>query len=84
MSKVAKVTIQKWGKSLAVRIPAAIARSVHFVAGQPVELTVVDANVVVKPVARPKLSLSQKLAIFDSSRHSGEVLLSDRIGAEIC
>lgn len=30
MPKTATLTIQQWGNSLAVRIPAAVARSAHF------------------------------------------------------
>jgi antitoxin component of MazEF toxin-antitoxin module len=39
MSKTAVLTLQQWGNSLAVRIPAALARSAHFSVGQPVELS---------------------------------------------
>lgn len=83
MGKVAKLTIQQWGNSLAVRIPATVARSARFVVGQPVELTVEDAGVVVKPVGVPKLTLAQKLAMFDPDRHGGEAMATDRAGAEI-
>jgi antitoxin MazE len=47
MSNTATLTVQQWGNSLAVRIPAAIARKVQFVAGQPVELFIDDLGVVV-------------------------------------
>jgi antitoxin MazE len=36
--KVATLTVQKWGNSLAIRIPAALARSAHFELGTLVEL----------------------------------------------
>ena len=83
MSKVAKLTIQQWGNSLAVRIPAAVARSARFSVGQPVEMTVQDSGVVVKPVGEPKLTLSQKLALFDLDKHGGEVMATGRVGAEV-
>lgn len=82
MSKVAKLTIQQWGNSLAVRIPAAIARSARFAVGQPVEVTVQDTSVVVKPVGEPKLTLAQKLALFDPAKHGGEVMATGRVGVE--
>lgn len=83
MSKVAKLTIQQWGNSLAVRIPSAVARSARFAVGQPVEITVQDAGVVVKPVGEPKLTLAQKLALFDPTKHGGEVMATGRVGAEV-
>jgi antitoxin MazE len=83
MSKTAILTVQQWGNSLAVRIPAAIARQVQFVVGQPVEISVDDFGVVVHKKGRPKLSLEQRLAAFDPEKHGGEVITSGRVGAEI-
>lgn len=83
MSKIAKLTIQQWGNSLAVRIPSAVARSARFAVGQPVEITVEDSCVVVKPVGTPKLTLAQKLAMFDPAKHGGEVMVTERVGAEV-
>lgn len=83
MSKTAKLTIQQWGNSLAVRIPSAVARSARFAVGQPVEVTVQDTGVIVKPVGDPKLTLAQKLALFDPTKHGGEVMATGRVGAEV-
>ena len=83
MSKTAYLTVQQWGNSLAVRIPAPIARRVRFVAGQPVEVSVDDFGVVVHRKGSPKLTLAQRLAAFDPVIHGGEVMASDRIGAEV-
>lgn len=79
----ASLTVQQWGNSLAVRIPAAIARSARFSVGQPVEVSVENATVIVKSVGTPKLSLAQKLALFDSHAHGGEVMATSRLGAEV-
>jgi antitoxin MazE len=83
MSKTANLTVQQWGNSLAVRIPAALARKVRFVAGQPVEVSTDDFGVVVRRKGSPKLSLDQRLAAFDPEKHGGEVMPSGRIGAEV-
>jgi antitoxin MazE len=83
VAKTAKLTIQQWGNSLAVRIPAAVARSAHFSVGQPVEVTVADDGVVVKPVGEPKLSLAQKLVLFDPVNHGGEAMATGRVGVEV-
>jgi antitoxin MazE len=83
MNKVAKLTIQQWGNSLAVRIPSAIAKTARFAVGQPVEVTVQESSVVVKPIGEPKLTLAQKLALFDPAVHGGEVMATGRVGAEV-
>lgn len=83
MTKTARLTVQQWGNSLAVRIPAALARKVHFVAGQPVEISTDDFGVVVHRTGSPKLTLNQRLAAFNPEEHGGEVMPSGRVGAEV-
>ena len=82
MAKSATLRVQQWGNSLAVRIPASLARSAHFVVGQPVEVSVADDGVLVKRAGNPKLTLAQKLAAFDPDRHGGEVMASRPAGNE--
>jgi antitoxin MazE len=82
MGKTARLTVQQWGNSLAVRIPSAIARSAHFVVGQPVEVSVADDGVVVKRAGSPKLTLAQKLAAFDPAHHGGEAMATRPVGNE--
>jgi antitoxin MazE len=83
VAKVANLTVQQWGNSLAVRIPAAVAKSARFVVGQPVELSVGEDGVLVKPTGAPKLTLAQKLAAFDSTRHGGEAMAVRPAGKEV-
>jgi antitoxin MazE len=83
MGKSATLTVQQWGNSLAVRIPAAIARSARFAVGQPVEVSLQDSCVVIKRVGAPKLSLAQKLEAFDPAIHGGEVMATGRVGVEV-
>jgi antitoxin MazE len=44
MAKSATLTVKQWGNSLAVRIPAAVARSAPFRVGQPVEVSAQDSR----------------------------------------
>jgi antitoxin MazE len=83
MSKRATLTVQRWGNSLAVRIPAAVAKSARFKVGQPVEVSSQDSHVLVKPVGDPKLTLAQKLAAFDPAQHGGEAMATKPIGNEV-
>jgi antitoxin MazE len=46
-----KATIQKWGNSLALRIPQAVARQIHVKEGDAVELSVGLGGLTIKPAA---------------------------------
>jgi antitoxin MazE len=83
MAKSATLTVQQWGNSLAVRIPAAVARSAGFRVGQPVEVSAQDSNVLVRALGEPKLTLAQKLAVFDPALHGGEAIATRPVGNEV-
>jgi antitoxin MazE len=82
-SKTRKLTLQHWGNSLALRIPSAMARSVGFKVGQPVEISAQDFGIKVEIVGEPRLSLRQKLARFDPERHGGEAMAAMPVGKEV-
>jgi antitoxin MazE len=83
MSKTATLKLQQWGNSLAVRIPAAVARSARLSIGQPVEVSAQESSVLVKAIGEPRLTLAQKLAAFDPARHGGEVMAARPVGNEV-
>jgi len=83
MSEKAQLTIQAWGNSLAVRIPARMAKATRLSLGQPVALEVVDGAVVVRPEGKPKLTLAQKLKAYDPAIHGGEAMATRPAGAEV-
>ena len=80
--KTATLTLQKWGNSLAVRIPSSVAKSAGFKQGQPVEVSALGSTVLVTPVGEPRLTLRQKLARFDPPKHGGEATPAVRVGSE--
>ena len=82
MSRPAKLAVQQWGNSLAVRIPAAVARTANITVGQPVEIEVQQGALLVRPVGSPQLSLAQKLKLFDPEVHGGEAMRSPSLGRE--
>jgi antitoxin MazE len=83
MAKTATLTIQQWGNSLVVRIPSVVARSIGFKVGQPVKISAQDSAVMVVAAGDPKLTLTQKLALFDPKLHGGEVMAVHRVGHEV-
>lgn len=48
--------VQKWGNSLALRIPSAFAKDIHLHQGSEVEVAVVGGNMLVKPKKKPTLA----------------------------
>lgn len=78
----ATLDIKKWGNNLGVRLPAAVAKAAHLHADQRVRLTVEDGRVVITPVAAPAITLEQRLARFDPTRHGGEAMVTEPVGAE--
>jgi antitoxin MazE len=75
-------TIQKWGNSLALRIPRAFAREVGLEQGAPVEVSLRQGKLVVEPVEEPPLTLAQLLeGITDENLH-GEVDTGPPVGKE--
>lgn len=78
----ATLDIKRWGNSLGVRLPTAVAREAHLHADQSVRLTVEDGRVVITPVQAPP-TLEERLARFDPKRHGGEAMAAqEALGAE--
>jgi antitoxin MazE len=77
-----KTTIQKWGNSLAVRIPRPFAEEVRLAENTTVDLSVRGGKLVIVP-ADPELSLDSLVEqINDNNRHA-EVSTGEPIGNEI-
>lgn len=78
----AVLDIKRWGNSLGVRLPAAVAREAHLHADQRVRIVVEDGRVVITPDAGERLTLEQRLAGYDPGRHGGEAMVTEDVGAE--
>jgi antitoxin MazE len=57
-----KTKVQKWGNSLALRIPKSFASEVGIKNASPVEMSIVSGNLIITPMATAKLSLQKLLA----------------------
>lgn len=66
--------VQKWGNSLGIRIPKAIADQVHLSVGTEVEFEVSDGALTIRPRARQrrKYSLAKLLAQTKGPNPHGE------------
>ena len=56
-----KTRVQKWGNSLALRIPKSFAEEAGLHADGAVELTVLEGRLVVQAITPPPLTLQQLL-----------------------
>jgi len=57
-----KTRVQKWGNSLALRIPKSFAIEVGLQRETAIEISLADGKLVITPVAKPNLTLKQLLA----------------------
>ncbi len=78
----AVLDIKKWGNSLGVRLPAAIARAARLHIDQRVHLSVEEGAIIIRPEQNADVSLDQRLSRFDPARHGGETMQTPAIGAE--
>ena len=76
-------TVQKWGNSLAIRIPHALAGQLDITEGTTVDLCVRDGELIVRPDRSPKLSLSALLKDCKPSQLHGETDLGIDVGREV-
>lgn len=74
--------LQKWGNSLAIRIPASLARKAHFDVGTPIQLTLHDHEIILSIAGKKKTSLDERLTQFDKKKFGGEVMNGSPVGLE--
>jgi len=78
-----KTRVQRWGNSLAVRIPKLLADEVGLKENSPVEISLRDKQLVVAPVVKPTYSLETLLAQVTEANLHGEVDFGAVVGGEI-
>jgi len=67
-----RTRVQKWGNSLALRIPKSFAAEVGLQKETSVEISLADGKLVIRPVTEPKLTLKQLLArVTKENLHHG-------------
>lgn len=77
-----KSHVRKWGNSLALRIPSSFAAEAGLGPDSPVDLTLVEGALVVRPVLRPRLTLAELLAAVTADNIHGEVDAGEPVGGE--
>ena len=74
--------VQKWGNSLAIRIPKGVAKEAHIHEGSTVEFIGEEPSIVVRQPKRPKYSLDELLSKVTPENIHPEVDWGPSVGKE--
>lgn len=78
------VRFLKWGNSIAVRIPAPVLRDLGVNEGQSADLSIVDGNLIVKPIAkRKRVPLEEYVSRISKENMHEEIFTGPPVGSEI-
>lgn len=77
-----KTRVQKWGNSLALRIPKPFAMEIGLRRNSPVEISLVEGRLVIMPVVEPALTLKHLLAQVNEDNLHGEIETGPAVGRE--
>jgi antitoxin MazE len=75
--------VQKWGNSLALRIPKAFALDAQLENNSFVEISIVDGQIIITPVVAPSWTLEELLAGINKKNIHHEVDTGFAIGNEV-
>ncbi len=78
-----KTRIQKWGNSLALRIPKSFAAEAGLREDAPVELSLVEGALLVQPITEQPLTLDELLRGITTENLHGEWNTGPAVGKEI-
>jgi antitoxin MazE len=77
-----RARVQRWGNSLALRIPKAFATETALESGSEVELTLDEGRLIVTPLTSPSYELEDLLAQVTPENLHGEVDTGSSVGDE--
>jgi antitoxin MazE len=78
-----KAVLQKWGNSLALRIPKNFADEIKVHEGHPVDVCVTKGRLMVAPVKAVEYRLDDLVAGISRKNRHGEVTAGDARGREV-
>jgi antitoxin MazE len=78
-----RTKIQKWGNSLGLRIPRALAEEAGVVAGSEVDLSILRGDLIMKPAKRVKYRIHELLRQVTSKNIHAEVDADAPVGREV-
>jgi antitoxin MazE len=78
-----KSTIQKWGNSLAIRIPKSFAHQINLSQGAEIDLVLLDNKIQIEPIKKKKLTLDDLLSKVTEENIHQEIDTGEPVGKEI-
>ena len=75
--------VQKWGNSLALRIPKAFALDAQLENDSFVEISIVEGQIIITPVVAPSWTLEELLAGINKNNLHHEVDAGFAVGNEV-
>jgi antitoxin MazE len=78
-----KTRIQKWGNSLALRIPKSFAEETHLEQGTIVEVSLQEGTLRITPLSQPPLTLEALLQQVTPQNLHHEVDTGPAVGGEV-
>ena len=78
-----RTAVQRWGNSLAIRIPKVYAIEAEISEGSAVEMSLKAGALVVRPVRRARHSLGELLKKITAENRHAEVVTGGPVGKEI-
>ena len=78
-----RTRVQKWGNSLALRIPKAFVDEIAIAPNAPVNISVNEGKLIVTPIPEPEMTLDELLAgVTDENLHH-EIDAGPPVGNEV-
>lgn len=78
-----RVKVQKWGNSIALRIPKAFANETSLKSGSTVNLSLLDGKLIIEPIATKEYDLKSLLSEVKETNLHNEYLDDKPTGREI-
>ena len=75
--------VQKWGNSLALRIPKSFALNVNIKQNELVDLSIDDGKLIITPITEKEYSLKELLAGVSEDNLHGEFDTGTPVGKEL-
>lgn len=78
-----KTRIQRWGNSLALRIPKSFASEAGLQKETSIELSVSDGKLIITPLVEPRFTLKQLLSKINNDNLHHEIDTGKTVGNEV-
>lgn len=75
--------VQKWGNSLALRIPKSFAAESNIEEGSAVNVSLVEGKIIVEPISEPTYNLDDLLARVTKRNIHAEIDTGAPVGKEV-